>query len=179
MKLAYALPDGGVAIVSAAPREVLEPLIGTPNADGSRTLSPEAYLAHVLERNNLRPGDVVRLPKDWAPPNGPRAAWMINKGQIGIDPVKAATAYKALYAVAIDRHIERTARARGYASGDSLSGYVNSSVAVWAEEARTFVAWRDAVWVQALQDMDKVTQGHRTMPNTAALIAELPKIGWP
>lgn len=49
----------------------------------------------------------------------------------------------------------------------------------WAAEAAVFVAWRDAVWLYAYAEMDKVLTGQRPQPSIDDLIAELPAIEWP
>jgi hypothetical protein len=179
MKLAYAKPDGGVAIVHAAAREVLALVVGTLDENGAWTLSEADYLAHVLQRNGLSEEGVVRLPDDWTPPTAPRASWVLANGRVSFDPQKAAAAYQQVFAAAIDRHIDKTAKARDYDSGESLAGYVNSTIPAWAAEAQAFVTWRDAVWVYAYQELASVTQGQRTQPAVAEFIAKLPQITWP
>ena len=143
MKLAYA-KDDGVAIVTAVPREVLEPLIGEPNALGVRTLSHDDYVAHVLERNGLAAEEVVRLPDNWQPPAAPRASWVLTEmGEIGVDAQKASAIYRQSYGAVIDRHINATAQAKGYDSAVSLVSYRFDEVqSVWAAEAEAFFSWR-------------------------------------
>lgn len=80
---------------------------------------------------------------------------------------------------AIQSHIDATAQARSYDSGTSLAGYVSSTNAAWAAEAQAFVAWRDAVWVYAYAELDKVTGGQREVPTVEGFIAELPAMVWP
>lgn len=83
------------------------------------------------------------------------------------------------YRLAIQWHIDATARARNYDSGITCASYVSSTVAAWAAEAAAFVAWRDAVWLYAYGEMDKVTNGERPQPGVADLLAELPAMSWP
>lgn len=83
------------------------------------------------------------------------------------------------YQNAIQSHVDSTAVSRSYDSGISLAGYVNSTIPAWAAEAQTFIAWRDAVWVYAYQEMDMVQTGKRVQPSVAELMAELPQIRWP
>lgn len=80
---------------------------------------------------------------------------------------------------AIQFHVDQAARSRSYSDGHSLAGYVNSTVAAWAAEATAFVSWRDAVWLYAYAELDKVTNGLREAPTIDGFIAELPPIEWP
>jgi hypothetical protein len=82
------------------------------------------------------------------------------------------------FAAAIQSHIDATAKARGYADGVACASYVASTVPAWADEARLFIAWRDAVWVYAYQQLAAVQTGARPMPEVATIIGELPAIGW-
>lgn len=95
---------------------------------------------------------------------------------------RAAEAQAALvetFRVAIQAHVDETARGRSYDSGNSLASYVASTNAAWAAEAQIFVAWRDAVWIYAYAELDKVMSGDRTIPTVEAFIGELPVIEWP
>lgn len=106
MRFIYTTPNGGVAIVEAAPREILEPLIGkrTVAIDGIRPiagqpkLSEEDYRAHVIAR--AIPSDatnVQELPSDWsAPPDRTfRGAWVQSGKVISIDMLKAREIHRA------------------------------------------------------------------------------------
>ena len=83
------------------------------------------------------------------------------------------------YAAAIQRHVDATAKARGYADGVGLAGYSTSTIPTWAAEAQTFIAWRDSVWIYAYTELAKVQGGQRTTPTVEALVAELPVVVWP
>lgn len=83
------------------------------------------------------------------------------------------------YRRAIEALTAATAHARDYASAESIAGYVNSTVPAWAAEGQAFVAWRDAVWIYAFTELDRVTNGEREQPTIDDLIAELPVIEWP
>lgn len=82
------------------------------------------------------------------------------------------------YAAAIQSFVDETAKAKGYANGGTLSGYVASSVDAWASEAATFIAWRDAVWLYAYAELAKVQSGQRQQPTIQELMAELIPINW-
>lgn len=83
------------------------------------------------------------------------------------------------YSNAIQARIDGVANERQYANGVALASYVNSTNSQWAAEASAFVAWRDAVWSYAYQELAKVQAGTRPQPTIEALIAELPAIVWP
>lgn len=83
------------------------------------------------------------------------------------------------YRVAIDAHVEAVAQSRGYNGAAHLASYAVSTVPAWAAEARAFVAWRDAVWLEALGELAKVTGGAEVPPAVNDLIAGLPVIQWP
>ncbi len=91
MRFAYSRPDGGVRIVIAAPKEDLAPLLVKYGQDLAPLPFTDAdYRAHVFERNGVTEADVVMLPDDWTPPDGPRDSWIISGGQVVADPAKAA-----------------------------------------------------------------------------------------
>jgi hypothetical protein len=181
MKLAYSTANGGVAIVHAAPREALEPLIGTATVGAPPTLSEDAYVAHVLERNGLAAEQVVTLPDDWIAPNGPRASWVLTEtGEIGVDAQKAAAIYRQAYGAVVDRLIDATAHARGYDSAVSLVSYrFDEAQPAWAAEAEAFFAWRSQVWAYVIAQLALVIAGERPQPTADELLAELPPIAWP
>ena len=83
------------------------------------------------------------------------------------------------YQRAIEAHVDAVARARSYASAVSCASYATSAHPVWGEEARAFVAWRDAVWVEAFDLMADVEGGQQPQPTIAQMIAALPAMQWP
>ncbi|WP_435657270.1 hypothetical protein [Brucella pituitosa] len=90
----------------------------------------------------------------------------------GLDPVD-------VYRLEIQAMIDGKAKERQYNSGATLASYVNSTVELWATEAQAFVAWRDAVWIFALAELDKVQAGDRDQPSVEDFLAELPEFEWP
>ena len=92
---------------------------------------------------------------------------------------EAQVAQVEVYRLAIQNHVDETARARRYDSGVSFASYVASTDPVWAAEAQAFVAWRDAVWLYAYAELDKVMEGEREAPSVEGFIGELPAIEWP
>lgn len=107
----------------------------------------------------------------------------IDFDQIVTAETQAAQTQAALlagYEAAIQLHIDNAAQARRYRDGFALAGYVTSTVPAFAAEAKAFVAWRDAVWVYAYAELDKVAAALRLPPETPqAFIGELPAIEWP
>lgn len=97
------------------------------------------------------------------------------------NPVSEHVAVPSLgdFQYAIQAHVDAVAVAKLYNDGNALAGYVNSTVPQWASEAQTFVAWRDAVWVYAYAELDKVQNGGRPAPTVEAFVVELPEIEWP
>ena len=82
------------------------------------------------------------------------------------------------YRFAIQRHVDAQAQSRRYDSGNSLASYVASTNEIWAAEAQVFVAWRDAVWLYAYAELEKVMAGEREQPSVEEFIGELPPIEW-
>lgn len=84
------------------------------------------------------------------------------------------------YELAIQTLLETTAHSRRYNQGaNAFATYVNSTDPIWAAEAQAFVAWRDAVWRYAYQQLDAVQAGDREQPSVEELLAELPQPNWP
>jgi len=83
------------------------------------------------------------------------------------------------YRIAIQAHIDATAQERQYDSGVSCASYVNSINPLWSAEATAFIAWRDAVWAYAFQELAKVENGEREQPTIDEFLSELPQIEWP
>jgi hypothetical protein len=90
------------------------------------------------------------------------------------DPVPSVEQYRR----AIQSLIDSKAVALQYDSGATLASYVNSTIEQWAAEAQAFVAWRDAVWLYALAELDKVQRGESNQPSVEAFLAELPVFEW-
>jgi hypothetical protein len=83
------------------------------------------------------------------------------------------------YRVAIQALVDSAARSRNYNDGTALAGYKDSTVPKWSTEAIAFIAWRDAVWLYAYSELDKVTAGERAQPTVNDFLTELPAIDWP
>lgn len=83
------------------------------------------------------------------------------------------------YQLAIDAHVQATARGRGYNDAASCASYVSSSNPQWAAEAQAFVGWRDAVYVAAFTALGAVQAGEMAPPSVEDFIASLPEMVWP
>jgi len=116
-----------------------------------------------------RPDDVEQLGRDLY-----EAATL---GEVGAHVPPAPNV--ADYEDAIQAHVDAAARSKLFRDGVTLASYVSSTNLQWAAEAQAFVAWRDAVWAYAYQELARVQGGERTQPSVAEIIAELPLISWP
>lgn len=108
--------------------------------------------------------------------------WKPDPNRILTADVKAAearTQTKGEFQAAIQRYVDDTARARNYGDGNSLAGYVNSTIPQWSAEAVAFVAWRDAIWVYSYAELERALTGQRPIPTIQDFIAELPVMSWP
>lgn len=76
---------------------------------------------------------------------------------------------------AIDMHVEAAAITRQYNSAAHMASYVASTVPQWAAEAQAFVAWRDAVWLFALDRLAAIQRGEEAVPSSSDLVASLPQ----
>lgn len=83
------------------------------------------------------------------------------------------------YKLAIVWMLDAKAQERRYDSAVSISTYVGSTNPTWADEAQSFVAWRDAVWAYSYAELDKVLSGQRPQPTVEELLSELPVMVWP
>jgi hypothetical protein len=84
------------------------------------------------------------------------------------------------FSVAVNNHINTTARQRGYDSSIALASYVTDPNPLWSSEALAFISWRSAVWAYALGKLDDIQKGSDAIPeNTDLFIAELPIMTWP
>lgn len=78
---------------------------------------------------------------------------------------------------AMEAHLYEERAARGYTTREP-DAYLNSSVPRWAQDARDWVAHRDAVMAYALTLMNQVDDGERDAPTMAEFNAGMPTIEW-
>ena len=78
---------------------------------------------------------------------------------------------------AMEAHLRTEREARGYTTREPDS-YIASQVPRWAQDARDWVAHRDAVMAYALALINAVESGQRQPPTMAEFKAGLPTITW-
>ncbi len=78
----------------------------------------------------------------------------------------------------IDRLLDKAAQLKQYGSAVSISTYANSTHTPWKAEAEAFIAWRDAIFLYAINMQDEVQKG-APIPSMDEFIAKLPTIIWP
>lgn len=96
MRLVVENQDGSIRIISSAPIEVLEPLIGTLDEHGVKRLSQEDYRKHILKRNNLQEGSFVELSDFEKLPTDFRNAWVLDNRSVVVDMPKAREIQKSV-----------------------------------------------------------------------------------
>lgn len=89
----------------------------------------------------------------------------------------APTPTLAEFDAAMEQHLYDERAARGYTTREPDT-YLNSSVPRWAQDARDWVAHRDAVMGYALALINAVESGERDPPTMAEFKAGLPCIQW-
>lgn len=94
-------------------------------------------------------------------------------------PVPSLDEVRAQLTLAVQAHLDRTAKERGYDGILSCSTYATSTNVQFAAEGQACVSWRDVVWVACYAIMADVLAGNRPVPTEGELIAELPAMAWP
>jgi hypothetical protein len=103
-------------------------------------------------------------------------SWQVVDGaDVSPNPADLIAGYQA----AIQAHVDAKAAERNYTSGVHAASYADSTIPAWKAEALAFIAWRDAVWVQAVTTLAQVQGGQIAPPTVAAMIASLPALVWP
>lgn len=82
----------------------------------------------------------------------------------------------AEYDAAMEAHLADEKAARGYTTREP-DVYINSQVPRWAQDARDWIAHRDAVMLYAIEIMNRVAAGE-PQPTLADFKAGLPRIEW-
>lgn len=83
----------------------------------------------------------------------------------------------APYDSAMESHLRSEREARGYTTREP-DVYLNSQVPRWAQDARDWIAHRDAVMLYALDIINAVQSGEREPPTMEEFIEGLPTIEW-
>jgi hypothetical protein len=107
------------------------------------------------------------------------AGWETRDGAIHrvYEAVQDTPPTLADFDAAMEAHLYEERAARGYTTREP-DAYLNSSVPRWAQDARDWVAHRDAVMGYALALMNQVEDGERDAPTIAEFRAGLPTIEW-
>jgi hypothetical protein len=145
---------GKIVIVSPAPDADI--------ADVAAAVVPADTPHRIIDSDDLPPAS------DWL--------WS-DEGPVVPAPPPALT--EADFRTAIRNHVDAVAQAKNYDNAWSLGTYASSTIPEWAEQAQTFVAWRDQVWLFALAELAAIQGGERPVPTIADLVASLPEIEWP
>jgi uncharacterized membrane protein YgcG len=95
-----------------------------------------------------------------------------------MQPIFALNQLKASILVLVEELINKTAKSKNYGDALACASYANSTVTQWANEAQTFIAWRDALWVYCLSEFAKAKNGERDIVSAEEFITELPLISW-
>lgn len=81
------------------------------------------------------------------------------------------------YDMAMEEHLRAEREARGYTTREPDS-YLTSEVPRWAQDAKDWVAHRDAVMEYALGLINAVQSGEREPPTMEEFLANMPQIQW-
>lgn len=99
---------------------------------------------------------------------------------LALNPVASHGVSQASITIAIQAHLDTTARERNYDSIQSAITYRGDPNPQFAAEGDALFAWRSAVWTYATEQLAAVEAGEREAPETAeAFIEELPPFEWP
>ena len=80
--------------------------------------------------------------------------------------------------VLVQNAIDATARAKQYTDGVYCASYAQSTNPAWAAQAQTFIAWRDSMFIYALQVFANIQSG-QPAPTPEKFVAGFPQIVWP
>lgn len=93
-------------------------------------------------------------------------------------PPLSAEEIIARLTAAIQKHLDDTARTRGYDGILSACSYATDINPPFAAEAQACVNWRSAVWSFSYGYMAEVQLGQHPIPTAEELISMLPEIVW-
>lgn len=83
---------------------------------------------------------------------------------------------KSEYETAVQNWLDQGAQSHGYDSGVSCASYAASTNPTYASDAKSFIAWRDAVWTQCYSDWQAIQAGTMNLPSdTQSFITTLPQ----
>lgn len=93
-------------------------------------------------------------------------------------PVNKRAALQQKYTDAIQKWMDNTAHTRGYDDIFTAISYADSSVPKFKAEGQACKLWRDKVWVECYDYLDKVLSGEVELIPIEELILKLPQIEW-
>lgn len=129
----------------------------------------QAGYKRVVDNLPATDADHYAVATGWAEQGGE----IVRQYEVRDNPPPALTDFDA----AMEAHLYEERAARGYTTREP-DAYLNSSVPRWAQDARDWVAHRDAVMAYALTLMNQVEDGERDAPTLAEFNAGLPVIQW-
>ena len=164
----YYTYDATAKTLAAAPRVIVREgatiVLGTPE-DFARYLGAYPRAAYVPP--TPRDGQIA-LPDGYDLINGEwRNVWRYDDA-----PLPSIAEYDA----AMEAHLADEKAERGYTTREP-DVYINSQVPRWAQDARDWVAHRDAVMLYAIDVQNRVAAGE-PQPTLAEFKAGLPQIEW-
>lgn len=152
--------------------------------ENSRVIDGKFYaqMSHAL---HLRLGEKP-VRKDKSPKRPPCKGWHWEQDGWRDTPNAIMPKWKAArdsatplsaYDEAMEAHLRKEREERGYTTREP-DAYLSSSVPRWAQDARDWVAHRDAVMAYALEIINEVESGQRKLPTVEEFVAGLPNIVW-
>lgn len=85
----------------------------------------------------------------------------------------------ASYTATVQKHLDDTAKQRGYDGILSACTYATSTNEKFQAEGQAAVVWRDAVWSTCYATLAAVESGATVIPTIDELISVLPAVVWP
>ena len=98
----------------------------------------------------------------------------------GYAPVQSenekAAAIQAQYTAMVQFILDTEAQKLGYDSCLSVCSYIDTGIAKYDAEGKSFRSWRSEVWNKAFELLDQIKAGSATMPTENELRAILPEL---
>ena len=191
----YVTTDGGVVVgETLGPAEPVTPdtTAGTPFADfldaalvaalgqvAALTTERDALAAERDTRTTERDALAAQIAALTAERDALASERDALAAQMEASPVPAQPAGTAVYAVAVQAHLDAAARSRGYESITTAVTYIDDPNPTWAAEGAAAKEWRSAVWTACYAILAEVEAGTRPAPTVDELLAGLPPLVWP
>lgn len=131
--------------------------------------------------------DVKEVPFDVHPnfkwidcPEDCKWGWIYQDGQL-IPPAQNQLSEQEIlneFNQAIQDYLNYKAKEKQYESALHCASYASSTNQQWQQEAQTFVAWRDDVWLYAYSELALIQSGDKPIPTIEEFIQGLPELNW-